>query len=380
MTTPRARAAEPLAVPFGQEPGRQEASRPPERREPDEITVVWILSVLLRYRVMIVALALAVGFYVGLGSVTSPHFYTTEAQFLPKGTTPQGQLGALAQQFGLLSVGSTGQSAQLYLDLLGSRPLLWQIAERQYTLKTDSGTRRGNLLQLYRVRGKTPLIRKARVIDAVRGQIKGTSSAKTGVITVKVSASTPELSVQIAQAVLDEVNLFNLNRRQGEAGAQRAFIEKRVTEAQGELRQAEENLQSFLTVNRDFRSPSLQLEFDRLNRAVTMRQILYTSLAQAYETAKIEEVRDLPVITIMEPPELPIEATAHGGLRKTLIGILIGGLVGVLLAFARDGMAVNRERRTDDFIEFEALKRAALDDLVHPWRPVRRAFSPRTRS
>jgi uncharacterized protein involved in exopolysaccharide biosynthesis len=379
MTTPRARATEPLAGPFSSEAGRQEPTRPPEPPERDEITVVWILSVLLRYRVMIIALALAVGFFTGLRSVSSPHFYTTEAQFLPKGTTAQGQLGVIAQQFGL-SVGSTGQSAQLYLDLLKSRPLLWQIAKRQYTLQTDSGTRRGDLLQLYHVRGKNPLIRKAAVIDAVTGQIKATSSAKTGVITVTVSAGTPGLAVQIAQAVLDEVNLFNLNRRQGEAGAQRAFIEKRVAEAQGDLRQAEENLQSFLTENRDYRSPSLALEFDRLNRVVTMRQQLYTSLAQAYETAKIEEVRDLPVITIMESPEMPIEPTAHGGSRKTLIGLLIGGLLGVLLAFARDGMAVNRQRRTDDFLEFEALKREALDDLTHPWRPVRRVLRPRSRS
>ncbi len=175
--------------------------------------------------------------------------------------------------------------------------------------------------------------------------------------------------------MLDEVNLFNLNRRQGEASAQRVFIEKRVADAQSELRQAEENLQSFLTLNREFRSPSLQLEFDRLNRVVTMRQQLYTSLAQAYETAKIEEVRDLPVITVIEPPELPIEPTAHGGTRRTLLGLLIGGLAGVLLAFARDRMATNRERQTDDFVEFEALRRDALSDLTHPWRPLRRAFS-----
>jgi len=324
---------------------------------------------------MIVGLALAVGFYVGLKSVTSPHFYTTEAQFLPKGSTPQGQLGALAQQFGLAVGGGASQSSQLYLDLLESRPLLWQIAQRQYSLQTETGLRRGNLVQLYRVRGRTPLIRKAAVIDILRGQVKAKSSPKTGVITVTVSAATAELAVQIAQAVLDEVNLFNLNRRQGEASAQRVFIEKRVADAQSELRQAEENLQSFLTLNREFRSPSLQLEFDRLNRVVTMRQQLYTSLAQAYETAKIEEVRDLPVITVIEPPELPIEPTAHGGTRRTLLGLLIGGLAGVLLAFARDRMATNRERQTDDFVEFEALRRDALSDLTHPWRPLRRAFS-----
>jgi hypothetical protein len=43
-------------------------------------------------------------------------------------------------------------------------------------------------------------------------------------------------------------------------------------------------------------------------------------------------------------------------------------------------MAKNRDAQTDDFLEFSELKREAIGDLTHPWRPISRAWSSRRRS
>ena len=123
----------------------------------------------------------------------------------------------------------------------------------------------------------------------------------------------------------------------------------------------------------DFRSsPSLSLEFDRLNRSVNSRQSLYNSLASSYEQAKIEEVRDLPVITVLEPPDYPIQPDPRRTRRKATLGLLVGLVLGVALAFFRDRVAENRKIRSDEFAELTALKREALGDLTHPWRPFTR--------
>jgi uncharacterized protein involved in exopolysaccharide biosynthesis len=133
--------------------------------------------------------------------------------------------------------------------------------------------------------------------------------------------------------------------------------------------------------NRDFRSsPNLSLEFDRLNRAVNSRQSLYNALASSYEQAKIEEVRDLPVITVLEPPDYPIQPDPRRTRRKTMLGLLVGFVLGIGLAFARDRVAANRRVRSDEFAEFAALKREALGDLTHPWRPFTRIRVRRDRS
>ena len=353
-----------------QSPVSREPVRPEPSLEGSTISVISVFTVLLRYRVLIVSLGLLVGLIVGYKSVSAPHYYTTEAQFMPQGSRGQSQISGLAQQFGImLGGGDAGQSPAFYLDLLESRTLLTAVGNRNYSMRTDSGTVTGNLIKVYHIEGKTPAIQKAKMVQSLKGALEETSAPRTGVITLKVHAVTPEMSLQIARNVLDEVNLFNLNRRQAQAGAERSFVEKRLGEAQLELRQAEETLQSFLTENREFRSsPTLQLEFDRLNRTVAMRQQLYNSLAQSYEQAKIEEVRDLPVITIVEPPELPISQDPHGGIRRTIVGIIVGMAVGILLAFAHHLVVVHRDAESEEFTEFAALKREAIGDLTHPWR------------
>lgn len=375
MTTPRPRSTEPLAV--GVEPIRPEA--PPEK---DELSIISIINSVLRHRWLIVALVLIGGLYLGYKSIKEPRLYTTEAQFMPKGSRGQSQIQGLAQQFGIaVGGGDAGASPQFYMDLLESRPLLAAVANRQYRVRTDKGIVTGNLAGIYGIRNRNPAIVKSSVVNALKGQVDENTSLKTGVITVSVHAKYPELAVQIAQGLLDQVNAFNLNRRQESASAEREFIERRLAEAQAQLSQAEDNLQGFLQENRDFRSsPSLQLEFDRLNRSVSSRQALYNSLATSYENAKIEEVRDLPVISILETPEMPIMPDPHGGKRKVILGMLVGLVAGIVLAFVLDRLAANRNLRSDELEEFAALKREAVGDLTHPWRIVTRSLASRKRT
>ena len=382
MTTPRPRSTEPLTVSVPVEPIRPETVQPESQPGSEEISVISLVNTVLRHRWLILAIALAVGGYQAWTSLRMPRFYTTEAQFMPKGVRAQSQAQGLAAQLGIaIGGGDATQSPAFYVELLQSRQLLAAVAAQQFRMRTDRGLITGNLAQIYGIRSKSPEVVKSIAINWLNGQVDQTYSIRTGVITVKVHASDAELAVQIARRLLDQVNVFNLNRRHEQAMGERQFIERQLADAQAQLSQAEENLQSFLTENRDFKSsPSLTLEFDRLNRKVGSRQQLYNAMATSYEQAKIEEVRDLPVITVLEPPEFPIQPDPRGGKRKVLLGLLIGLLIGVVLAFVRDRLAANRDVRSDEFAEFSALKREIVSELRRPWRRVSRIFASRSRS
>ena len=349
---------------------------------PAPISAVSILNVLLRYRVMIIVVTLLSGFYAGFRSVTSAKRFTSEAMFMPKGARGQSQLSGLAAQFGVnITSGDASQSPQMYVDLLEMTALLWPVAQKEYRITTDSGVITGNLQKLYRIKPDRPAVMKKKTIEALQGAVKGTVTPKTGVIFLTVSTGNPELSLQIARNLLEQVNIFNLTKRQEQAAAERAFAERQVGEKRAELRQAESELENFLESNRLYRqSPQLTLEYNRLERQVAMRNQIYTSLLSAYETARIEEVKDLPVINIIEPPEMAIGPDRRGGVKKTTIGLLIGFAIACMIAFVRDRMARNREAQTDDFLEFAELKREAIGDLTHPWRPLSRAISSRRRA
>ena len=382
MTTPRPRSTEPLTVSPPIEPIRPEAIRPGPPSDSDEFSVISLINTVLRHRWWILLFGLLGGAYMAYKTSQMPRLYTTEAQFIPKGSRGQSQIQGIAAQFGFaVGGGDATQSPAFYVDLLDSRPLLASVAEKQFRARTDSGLVVGNLATIYGIKNKNPDVVKSSVVNRLKGQVDQASSARTGVITVTVHAKYPELAVQIARAVLDQVNVFNLNRRQEQAAGERQFIEGRLDDAQSQLSQAENNLEGFLSENRDFRSsPTLTLEYERLNRKVNERQTVYNSLATAYEQAKIEEVRDLPVITVLEPPEFPIMPDPRGGKRRTLIGILAGLLLGTLVAFGRDRLAVNRDVHSDEYAEFAQLKQGAVSDIRHPWRRVSSLFSSRART
>src|SRR5690242_11043905 len=121
--------------------------------------------------------------------------------------------------------------------------------------------------------------------------------------------------------------------------AERQFVEARVTEAQNALHAAEERLSDFKTRNKVIGSPELSLEQDRLQREVTLRQQVYTNLVQNEEEARIREVRDTPVITILESPRLPVLPEARQVVKKTLTGMVAGIVLGVVIAFFGHGFS-----------------------------------------
>lgn len=342
------------------------------------MTVVDIFSILLRYRVSIVVVALLFGLKQGIDVIRLPRYYSTDAEFMPQGARGQSQLAGLAQQFGINIRGDGGDTPQFYMDLVTSRSILTEVGRKEYEMKTDSGVFRGTLIKLLGGSKFPPKYQGPFIVEEMKKLVDVKASPKTGVITLTVRASTPGVAVQIANNVLSQINTFNLNRRQQQAGAERTFIEERQAEALQELRAAEGNLQSFLTSNRNFSlSPMLQTEHNRLTREVDMRQTVYTSLAAAYEQAKIEAVRDLPVITVLAPPEEPLIPESKKGFRKLVFALLVGLIAGAMLAFARAGLAASTRGHPNDVAEFDRLKKETLGDITHPWRPFGRAISSR---
>ena len=215
-------------------------------------------------------------------------------------------------------------------------------------------------------------------IARLRGLIRTSIVHQTGVITATVTTPDARLAQQVAARLLELVNRFNLESRRSQATQERRFTERRLAEVRQDLRFAENRLLDFLRRNRNYHnSPELRFEHDRLSREVSMRQQLFTSLAEAFEQARIEEVRDTPVITVIEAANLPARPDARGLLRNGTLGCLVGLALGLLVAFVLEYFAKTGGRDAAEFEEFASLRRAAADDLRHPLRAMARAFTGR---
>lgn len=340
------------------------------------MSLLGLLNVLLRRRGLIVSTAVLAALLVGVVILILPRTFTAESGLTPQSRRPTSSLLGVAAQFGLVLPGSDGsQSPAFYADFLTSRPVLGAVVDTRFEYPSDTGMVRGTLVDIYRSEGATPPLRRDAAIRRLGKSIEATTVQKTGVIKLSVTARNPVLALDINRRLIELLNQFNLETRQSQAAAERRFTERRLDEVRRDLRGAEDQQQQFLQRNRDYRnSPELSFQQDRLQREVLLQQELFNTLAQAYEQAKIEEVRDTPVITVVETPEAPVRPDPRGVVWKTLLSLVLGAGLGAAVAIGRAYVVNTRSLQPPEFQEFEQLRRQTLEDLVRPWRPLRRAL------
>lgn len=312
---------------------------------------LWGLSlatVILRRRRQIFGIGIA-GAAVGLiAGLTSTRVYVSGATFIPQ--TSEGNvssLAAAATQFGIrLPSSAGGWGPPVYVELLRSWALLKPLALDTVAVAEEGG-HRVSVMDLLKVNAPNPQRRVELTVRRLAGIVQSREVRALGAVDVTVTTKWPSVSFQLANRLVTEVNQFNLEKRKSQAAAERQFVEAQTLEAERALRDAEDRLQEFLQRNRVTGGASeLAFQRDRLQREVALRQQLYTSLAQSREEARSREVRDTPVITVLEEPRLPVVPESRRVALKTALGALMGGLIGLVLAFVADGLA--GARRTPD--------------------------------
>ena len=335
----------------------------PSRMLDDEISIWEVLAILVRRRATIVLTTITVTALAVVVSLLGTDTYTTQGAFRPQGSELGGsQLLALASQFGVSAPGGGEEaSPAFYAELLTSRHILTALVERTFDV---DGSGEVLLKDLLEIEEDTEPLRDQAVLDwLVEEALSVSTGRETGTVTLSVTTEWPSVSVTIAEDLLEAVSRFNLDTRASQAAAEREFTERRVQLAEKELETVEDSLRLFLEANRQFEnSPMLTFQFDRLSRAVALRQSVLTTLVQSYEQARISEVRDTPVITVLQRPYMPPGPDEQSLVILVAIGLLLGGMMGLVLAFVFE--AVRRPSEGDP----------AREDFRESWENMKRSI------
>ena len=262
--------------------------------------VVWIKRKLI---VAIVGVASVMA--IGISLILQESFLAT-AVILPETDksklSSMGGLSDLASLAGV-NVGSEGSLVKLYPTILKSEAVLKNVVYKKYQTKEFSQP--VDLIEYWKIEAKSEGIQYETALKSLRDILQVTMDNKTSVITMTLSMPEPQLAADILNEVTSELDKFIRNKRTTSAGEQRRFVEGRLAEVKDDLSKAENILKEFREKNRQVLSPQLLLEQERFIRDVQINATIYIELRKQYELVKIEEVKNIPIINIMDPARAP---------------------------------------------------------------------------
>ena len=321
----------------------------------DDISFFTLGTIILRNRWRIVRWMFIGAAATALFVLPRPALYRATTSFVPQGQNDPARSGlaSLAGQFGVaLPSSNQSLSPDFYAQLLESRELLTGVARDTFVVE-EMGRRRIAFLDLFDIQGAAKRIREEEAARQLTRIVAASVVKPTGVVELSVKTRWPSVSVAIATALLDEVNVFNQRMRREQAGSERKFVEGRLAIAGADLRAAEDRLEEFLRTNRQFASsPELSFQRDRLQRDVALKQQVFTSLTQSYEEVRIREVRDTPVITLVESPSVPSLPEPRRRVLSIVLGLFLGGFVGVLVALVSQMIAFRKKEGDTEAVAF----------------------------
>ncbi|HUF65657.1 MAG TPA: GNVR domain-containing protein [Gemmatimonadaceae bacterium] len=324
---------------------------------------------------MLAALLLAT-----LAVVALPTVFRARASFAPNTTSSTVKLppsisgmrgiGGLASQIGLGGATDPSQSPEFYAELIASRELRTRLLHSRFpdprsTDPADSA----RLLDLLRIRTKDPERKLELGLRELSRTMRTTVDEETNIVKLMVDAEWRGIAAAMANRTLDFVSEFNREQRTSRAQSNRIFLDSRVSQVRADLLAAEARQRAFHEANRSWRSsPSLALQEQQLQREVDRAADLYLALQQQLENARLEEINDAAMITVVDSavPPRKAEWPRYGLLLMSTL--TAGFVIGAMAAGTATVMEDWRKRNPASASQLHA----SIADLRNAFRRRRR--------
>jgi uncharacterized protein involved in exopolysaccharide biosynthesis len=345
----------PSGAPIDSSPG----ASAPSAAESGLLDYVWVLS---RHRRLVLGLPVVAAILTVLISFLLPTRWTAESRFFPESQSsiqlPTG-IGQLAGELGFTLPGADPMSSpDFYASVIRGRSLLERTLVTHFSVPRVEPRDSAPLIDILEIEDEDPRKRMEQAVDWLKDHSAARVDTKTGTVEFEVELPDAGLAASVANRMVTLLNDFNQRTRNLRARERRKFIEARTRSAQEDLEAAEETLRGFLTRNRQFdASPELVFEHQRLQRQVDLRQEVYQTLRREYEVARIDEVNNTPVLTVVDVAVPPARPSSPRPGRMAFVALVLGLVMSVTIAFVREYLRRSRE-----------LQPAAYQGVMEIWR------------
>jgi len=295
-----------------------------------------------------------------LAAIFLPPVYEAHASFVTSSSSSSKTSNALgsssslglqgvASQLGLSTGGDPSESPNFYVKLIESEELRRRLLNSRFQNPRSNNPRdSATLLDILRVKNDDPVRRMEIALKKMQKSISTDFDLKTNVVDLIVKARWSDLAAAMANRTVALVDAFNHEQRVTRARSRRVFLEGRLDSSKVQLQQAEERQRFFYEQNRQWRSsPQLVFEEGQLRRNVDVATDLFLQLQRQFESARLDEINDAPLITVVDPAHAPHKAQWPRYWLLLASALTVGALIGIMVAGSATILADWRRRNPD---------------------------------
>ena len=307
----------------------------------DEISLIDLLAVLWRYKVMIIAITVVAMVAVVVVSIVSL-ILPPEKSFLPNEYTPSAQMlindpssssGGLSAQ--LASSGLGGLASMAGVNLGGGGATYSALAT--YLVHSNSlldiVVDKFSLVERFKIE-KSP---KANSREALRELLVPSYDEESGIFSVSFTDTDPVFAQEVVNFVVGILEQRFLEMGIDKNLLSKINLEQNIDVAYQEIIRLQKEIQqleySVANVYSAVNTPSIMMETTLLKTELQVQESVYGQLKSQYEMLKVTMASEQPVFQILEYAEVPDRKSGPSRGMLCIIVTFAAGFFSVFLAF-----------------------------------------------
>tara|TARA_Y100000768_G_scaffold521_1_gene406 strand:+ start:44738 stop:45907 length:1170 start_codon:yes stop_codon:yes gene_type:complete len=245
-----------------------------------------------------------------------------------------GQFQSLAANFGI----KTANNDQKFNipDVVNSRLIANKAINEEWETKNGEPV---TLLELWSINNTRSffLFNKSNIDTSViienaikkfEEHIEVTEDKITGLIKISTTFQDPYIAANVANFIGDQVESYIQKENSAQSTKEKIFIFDRLTIVKKELEDSELELKAFKERNRGYEdSPELFMKFSQFFREVEAKKEVYLTLQQQLELARIEEVKQSPILHVLDYAVPPTKKSYPKRTTFLIVSLFLGFIV-----------------------------------------------------
>ncbi len=229
-------------------------------------------------------------------------------------------------------------------DVVKSRLIANRAIFQKWTIKDGKSV---SLIELWNLK-KKPLLTISLInkIDSVavvekaikkfKNHVQVSEDRTTGLIMISTTFQDPNVAAGVANFIGRQVETYIQKENSAQSTKEKLFISERLSVVKKELEISELELKDFKERNLGYEgSPELFMKYSRFFREVEAKKEVYLTLQQQLELARIEEVKQSPILHILDSAVPPIRKSYPNRQLFLIISVFVGLLFSSTLTVFR---------------------------------------------